>query len=189
MFQESLLYTSIPLKRNVSARISLRGQRRLIWVDKLRRCHNVCFLAGRLIYYYRRLLHRYHRARGLVTYPVWSVITLYMWDWCNRFSSYIYCLFVDSLADFRSIMQIKYKLHIDLYMFVMPMNNIWYILMYFTCIMLMNNISYMFMFFTCIMIMNNIWYTLYIYVFHVYIYHVNEQLMLPVGCSTRLSCK
>ena len=31
LFQESLLYTSIPLRRNVSARISLRGQRRLIW--------------------------------------------------------------------------------------------------------------------------------------------------------------
>ena len=34
----------------MSARISLRGMRRLIWVDTLRRCHNVGFLAGRLIY-------------------------------------------------------------------------------------------------------------------------------------------
>ena len=32
-FQESLLYTSIPLRRNVSAQISLRGLHRLIWVD------------------------------------------------------------------------------------------------------------------------------------------------------------
>ena len=31
LFQESLLYTSISLRRNVLARISLRGQRRLIW--------------------------------------------------------------------------------------------------------------------------------------------------------------
>ena len=31
LFQESLFYTSIPLKRNVSARISLRGLRSLIW--------------------------------------------------------------------------------------------------------------------------------------------------------------
>ena len=31
MFQESLLYNSIPLRRNVSVRISLRGLRRLIW--------------------------------------------------------------------------------------------------------------------------------------------------------------
>ena len=33
LFQESLLFTSIPLRRNVSARISLRGLRRLIWFD------------------------------------------------------------------------------------------------------------------------------------------------------------
>ena len=50
LFQKSLLYTSIPLRRNVSARISLRGQRRLIWVDTLRICHSVGFLAGRLNY-------------------------------------------------------------------------------------------------------------------------------------------
>ena len=37
LFQESLLYTYIPLRWNVSARISLRGLRRLIWVDTLRR--------------------------------------------------------------------------------------------------------------------------------------------------------
>ena len=36
LFQEALLYTSISLGR-------------LIWVDTLRRCHNVGFLAGRLI--------------------------------------------------------------------------------------------------------------------------------------------
>ena len=35
-----------PLRRNVSARISLRGLRRLIWVDTLRRGHYVGFLAG-----------------------------------------------------------------------------------------------------------------------------------------------
>ena len=49
LFQESLLYTSVPLRRNVSARISLRGVRRLIWVDTLRRAHNVGFLVERLI--------------------------------------------------------------------------------------------------------------------------------------------
>ena len=32
----------------MSARISLRGLRRLIWVDALRRGHNVGFLAGQL---------------------------------------------------------------------------------------------------------------------------------------------
>ena len=37
LFQESLLYTSIHLRRNVSARISLRRLRRLIWIDTLRR--------------------------------------------------------------------------------------------------------------------------------------------------------
>ena len=36
-FQESLLCAYIPLRRNVSARISLRGVRRLIGVDTLRR--------------------------------------------------------------------------------------------------------------------------------------------------------
>ena len=49
LFQESLLYTSIPLMRNVLARIWLRGLRRLIWVNTLRRGHNVVFLAGRLL--------------------------------------------------------------------------------------------------------------------------------------------
>ena len=38
LFQESLLYTSISLRRNVAARISLI---RLNWVDTLRRVHNV----------------------------------------------------------------------------------------------------------------------------------------------------
>ena len=38
-----------PLKRNVSARISLRGLHRLIWLDALRRDHNVGFLVERLI--------------------------------------------------------------------------------------------------------------------------------------------
>ena len=45
LFQESLLYTSIPLRRNVSIRISLR---RLIWIDTLRRGHNVGFFLERL---------------------------------------------------------------------------------------------------------------------------------------------
>ena len=36
-------YTSIPLRRNVSALYSLCGLRRLIWVDTLRRDHNVGF--------------------------------------------------------------------------------------------------------------------------------------------------
>ena len=39
---------SIPLRRNVSARISLRGLHRLIWVDTLRRFHNDGFLFERL---------------------------------------------------------------------------------------------------------------------------------------------
>ena len=47
LFQESLLYTSISLRRNVSARISLRGLHRLIWIVTLRRVHNVAFLMGR----------------------------------------------------------------------------------------------------------------------------------------------
>ena len=46
LFQESLLYTSIPLRWNVSARTSLRGVRMLISVDTLRRVHNVGFLVG-----------------------------------------------------------------------------------------------------------------------------------------------
>ena len=41
--QESLLYTSIPLRRNVLARISL------IWIDTLRRVHDVGFVVERLI--------------------------------------------------------------------------------------------------------------------------------------------
>ena len=43
LFQESLFYTSFNLRRNVSVRISL------IWVDTLRREHNVGFLGERLI--------------------------------------------------------------------------------------------------------------------------------------------
>ena len=43
LFQESLLYTSIPLRLNVSALISLRGLRRLIWVDTLRKAIMVFF--------------------------------------------------------------------------------------------------------------------------------------------------
>ena len=49
LFHESIIYTYIPLRRNVSARISLRGLRRLIWDDTLRRGHNVGFLTGWLI--------------------------------------------------------------------------------------------------------------------------------------------
>ena len=55
LFQESLLYTSIQLRRNVSARISLRGLRRLIWVNTLRRGHNVGFLAGTVLYMVNRV--------------------------------------------------------------------------------------------------------------------------------------
>ena len=47
LFQESLRNTSILLRRNVSARISLRELCRLIWIDTLRRGQNVGFLAGR----------------------------------------------------------------------------------------------------------------------------------------------
>ena len=50
LFQESLLYTSILLRRNVLARISLRGLRKLICVDTLRRVHNVGFIVEQLIY-------------------------------------------------------------------------------------------------------------------------------------------
>ena len=48
LFQESLLYTSTPLRRNVLSRISMRGPQRLIWVDTLRRDHTVGFLVERL---------------------------------------------------------------------------------------------------------------------------------------------
>ena len=50
LFRESLLYTSIPLRRNMPVRISLRGLHRMILVDTLRRGHTVGFLAGRLIF-------------------------------------------------------------------------------------------------------------------------------------------
>ena len=33
LFQKALLYSSIPLRLNVVARISMRGLRKLIWVD------------------------------------------------------------------------------------------------------------------------------------------------------------
>ena len=49
LFQEFLLYTSFPLRRNESARISLRGLRMRIWFDIIRRYHNVGFLVERLI--------------------------------------------------------------------------------------------------------------------------------------------
>ena len=52
LFLESLLYTSIPLRGDVSARISLHGLRRLIRIETLRRDHNVGFLVERLIYLY-----------------------------------------------------------------------------------------------------------------------------------------
>ena len=43
LFQESLLYTSISQRRNVSTRITLRGLRRVIWVDTLRRAIMLVF--------------------------------------------------------------------------------------------------------------------------------------------------
>ena len=49
LLKESLLHTYIPLRRNVSARISLLGLRMLIWIDTLRRVHNVGYLVERLI--------------------------------------------------------------------------------------------------------------------------------------------
>ena len=55
LFQESLLYTYIPLRRNVSARISLRGMRMLVRVDTLRRVHHF-FFVERLIYLYYSLI-------------------------------------------------------------------------------------------------------------------------------------
>ena len=54
LFQESLLYTSILQRRNVSARISMRGLRRLIWIDTLHRGHTVGFLEGQLCFYKQR---------------------------------------------------------------------------------------------------------------------------------------
>ena len=48
-FRESFLYISIPLRRKVSARISLHGMGRLVWVDTLRRLHNICFLVERFV--------------------------------------------------------------------------------------------------------------------------------------------
>ena len=59
MFQESLLYSYIPLRRYLSARISLRGLRRLIWVDTLRIVHNVVFFMERFIYLCR-IFHKPH---------------------------------------------------------------------------------------------------------------------------------
>ena len=52
LFYETLIYTSIPLRRNVSTRISLCGIRRVIWIDTLRSVHNVRFLLERLISIY-----------------------------------------------------------------------------------------------------------------------------------------
>ena len=51
LFQESLLYTSIPLRLSSSARISLRRMRRLILVGTLRRVHNVSLFTERLDYF------------------------------------------------------------------------------------------------------------------------------------------
>ena len=48
LFQESLLYTFISQRRNVSARICLIGMCRLIWVDTFSRCHNVGYLVERV---------------------------------------------------------------------------------------------------------------------------------------------
>ena len=50
LFHESFLYTSIPLRRNMPAQISMRGLHRLILVDTLRRIHNVGSIVERLIY-------------------------------------------------------------------------------------------------------------------------------------------
>ena len=62
LFRESLLYTSFPMRRNVSARISLRGNAHLIWVDTLRKVHNVGFLVERLISLSCVLRKSYQRA-------------------------------------------------------------------------------------------------------------------------------
>ena len=50
LFQESLLETSFPLRRKMSARISLCGMRSMIWVDTLCRVHNVVFLSRNASY-------------------------------------------------------------------------------------------------------------------------------------------
>ena len=60
LFKESLLYISIPLRLNVSARMSLCGLRRLIWIDILRRDYNVGFLTERLIYRLENLSRHEH---------------------------------------------------------------------------------------------------------------------------------
>ncbi len=49
LLQESLLYTTITHRREISGRIRLCGLRKVIRVDTLRICHIVGFLAMRLI--------------------------------------------------------------------------------------------------------------------------------------------
>ena len=49
LFQELLLCTAMPLRRNVLAQIIRRALCRLIWVDALPRVNNVCFLVEWLI--------------------------------------------------------------------------------------------------------------------------------------------
>ena len=55
LFQKSILYTSIPMIRNVSARIRLRELRRLIWVYTWRINLNVRFLVERLICFWGQI--------------------------------------------------------------------------------------------------------------------------------------
>ena len=83
LLQESFLYTCIPLRRNVSARISLRGLRRLIWVDALRIGHNVGFLAERLIFYKQQIcckrLCKVLEENMEICYKYISLIIEYSW--------------------------------------------------------------------------------------------------------------
>ncbi|MES9879999.1 MAG: hypothetical protein ABW185_03875, partial [Sedimenticola sp.] len=49
LLQETLLYTYITHRREMSGGIRLRGLHKVIRLDTLRRCHIVGFLATRLI--------------------------------------------------------------------------------------------------------------------------------------------
>ena len=64
-----IFYTSIPLRRNVSARISSRGLRSLIWVNTLRRVHTVGFLDLRPMCTCSAMLYSLKRC---ILYAGWS---------------------------------------------------------------------------------------------------------------------
>ena len=89
-FQESLLYTSFPLRQNVSAQISLHRLCRLIWVDTLRRGHTVSFLVGWLIYwlcnlkYSKNIIFVWFNSFPVMARRSWSLFTQGSWIKMNR---------------------------------------------------------------------------------------------------------